>query len=36
MSNDPEMTVYDIENCLEQIKGHRQFRHEKLHSKEVL
>ena len=29
-SNDPEMTIYDSENCLEQIQGHHKFRHEKI------
>ena len=29
-SNDPEMTIYDPENCLEQIQGYHKFRHEKI------
>ena len=29
-SNDPEITIYDPENCLEQIQGYHKFRHEKI------
>ena len=28
-SNDPEMTIYDPENCLEQIQEYHKFHHEK-------